>query len=69
MNSDLKVVHCNDVACTSAGITTVDSDGDVGFSTSIAIGTDSFPVISYNDNGNSDLKVVHCNDPLCSPDL
>jgi len=63
---NLKVAHCNDAACTSAGITTVDGDDEVGQYTSIAIGTDGFPVISYFDDTNDDLKVAHCNDAACT---
>ena len=66
-NSDLKVAHCTDVACASpADITTVDGAGNVGRYTSIAIGTDGFPVISYLDGGNQDLKVAHCTDVACT---
>ena len=81
-NSDLKVAHCTDVACNSpadtlhrrglhlsypADITTVDSSAArVGFQTSIAIGTDGFPVISYFDNSNGDLKVAHCTNVSCT---
>jgi len=60
-NDDLKVVKCGDAACTVAGntITTVDSTGSVGEYTSIAIGADGFPVISYYDQSNRDLKVLN----------
>jgi len=39
-------------------INTLDSTGDVGFYTSIAIGNDGFPIISYHDATNGDLKVI-----------
>ena len=66
-NRDLKVAHCTDVACTSTvDVTTLDSDGSVGLLTSVAIGTDGFPVISYYDAGNSDLKVAHCRAVGCN---
>ena len=66
-SGDLKVAHCTDLACTStADITTVDSAGFVGLYTSLAIGTDGFPVISYFDSGNEDLSVAHCNDLGCT---
>jgi len=67
---DLKVVHCGDADCagnTNANtITTVDSTGDVGTYTSITIGTDGLPIISYRDGTSLDLKVVHCTNVLCS---
>ena len=66
-NFDLKVAHCTDAACTApADITTLDSAPRVGSSTSIAIGTDGFPVISYFDNGNFDLRVAHCTNVSCT---
>ena len=57
---DLKVVKCNEAACAAGGetITTVDSAGDVGLFTSITVGADANPVISYYDSTNGDLKVV-----------
>jgi len=64
--SDLKVAHCNDVTCTSAFTATIDSGGDVGQWTSITIGTDGLPIISYWDGTNRDLKVAHCNDVTCT---
>ena len=66
-NSNLKVAHCSDVLCSTASLIVVDSDGDVGCSTSLTIGVDGMGLISYLDNTNGDLKVVHCNDPFCIP--
>jgi predicted regulator of Ras-like GTPase activity (Roadblock/LC7/MglB family) len=67
-NSDLKVAHCNTSDC--AGIapdfTAVDQTNSVGSYTSIAIGTDGMPVISYFDPSNFDLKVAHCTTLSCS---
>jgi hypothetical protein len=65
----LKVVKCDDPACAPGGetITTVDDPGnEVGRHTSIAIGTDGYPVISYQDYTDDDLKVVKCDDPACA---
>ena len=47
-------------------ITTVDSGTNVGLFTSITIGSDNLPVISYHDTINDDLKVAKCNDPACT---
>ena len=65
-NGNLKVAKCVNAACTgSATITTVDSAGVVGTYTSIAIGTDGLPVVSYHDATNGDLKVVKCSNAAC----
>ena len=64
--NELKVVKCTDPSCsTSNAPVTLDSAGDVGLYTSIAIGTDDNPIISYYDFTNSDLKVVKCTNPSC----
>jgi len=65
-NYDLKVAHCDDLACTSATVTTLDSAGDVGMYASIATGADGLGLISYYDQGNGDLKVAHCDDLACT---
>lgn len=65
-NLDLKVAHCNDLACASATTTTLDSAGEVGLDPEIAIGQDGLGVISYHDATNQDLKVAHCTDVVCS---
>jgi len=66
-NGDLKVAHCSTVTCGSGGPnTTLDSAGNVGQHTSIAIGTDGLGLISYHDATNGDLKVAHCADLLCT---
>jgi hypothetical protein len=67
-NNDLKVAKCANGACTGAAtLSTVDSAGDVGWFTSIAIGADSLPVISYLDVTNGDLKVAKCANAACAP--
>jgi hypothetical protein len=64
----LKVARCNDPACEGGDETVsfVDAAGDSGAFTSLAIGTDGNPVISYQDGTNADLKLAHCNDPACA---
>ena len=60
-NGDLKVAKCVNAACTGAStLTTVDSAGFVGLYTSITLGADGLPVISYSDFTNRDLKVAKC---------
>ncbi len=66
---DLRVAHCKSKDCNSTAgydINIVDSNDAVGFYTSIAIGSDGFPIISYFDSTSSDLKFVHCKDRVCS---
>jgi predicted regulator of Ras-like GTPase activity (Roadblock/LC7/MglB family) len=66
-NYDLKVAKCGNAACSSGNtLSTVDSGGDVGFSTSITVGTDGLPVISYCDATNGHLKVAKCGNAACS---
>jgi len=66
-HADLKVAHCTDVACAGAPtITVVDTGSSVGQYTSIAIGADNLPIISYYDVTNGHLKVAHCGDAACT---
>jgi hypothetical protein len=66
-NTDLKVAHCGNVACTAGNtLTTVDTTGNVGYDTAITIGRDGLPVISYYDYTNHILKVVHCGNVACT---
>ena len=47
-------------------LTALDTVGNVGYFTSIAIGGDGLGLISYWDNTNGDLKVAHCANVACS---
>ncbi|MGB5342301.1 MAG: hypothetical protein WBP67_09440 [Thermoanaerobaculia bacterium] len=63
---DLKVARCSTPDCSGeATISRLDTEGIVGLYTSIAIGQDDLPVISYLDRDNCNLKVAKCNDPAC----
>ena len=65
-NNQLAVIKCNDVACSDGDEinSVVGSSAGAYFDTSIAIGADDFPVISYvSDDGN--LALAKCNDPAC----
>src|SRR6185312_10262560 len=62
----LKSALCPDLSCTEPTLTTTpDKTGDVGRFSSVAIGTDSRPLISYYDATNGDLKVIHCEEVVC----
>ena len=66
-NGDLKIAACTNPTCTTtATITAIDTTGYVGQYTSIAIGLDGNPFISYLDLDNGDLKVAACTNPTCS---
>jgi hypothetical protein len=64
----LKVAKCADVACTAtiARTRVDDSASDVGINSSIAIGRDGFPVVSYYDAAAQALKVAKCVDAACA---
>lgn len=66
----LKVVHCQNVSCSSVDPPqTVDnSSSGVGEYTSITIGADGLPIVSYYQYGGSgSLKVAHCGSVYCVP--
>ncbi len=64
---ELRVAHCQDAACASVAISTVDRGG-VGGTQSITIGDDGLGFISYNATlGNENgVKVAHCEDIACT---
>jgi hypothetical protein len=64
-NGDLKVARCTDYSCDEpvTNKESVDTTGYVGAFSSITVGIDHNPIVSYETEG--DLKVVQCNDPQC----
>jgi preprotein translocase subunit Sec61beta len=65
-NGNLKVAHCDDVACTSATVSVLVNMAGVGSHTSVAIGTDGLGLISYFDWFNDKLKAAHCINTTCT---
>jgi hypothetical protein len=67
IDGNLEVAHCSNVACSSVSTTySLDLTDDVGSYTSIAIGSDGYPLITYWDTTHQRLKVAHCTAVDCS---
>ena len=65
-NKDLKIYDCADAVCSGTGTArTLDSGGDVGADTAIAIRDSGGPIIAHYDSTNGDLKVFDCDDAAC----
>ena len=66
-DQDLKVAHCGNVACTTSSHVTVDSAGQVGWNTSITVGSDGLPFVTYRDvtGGFDAVKGIHCPNVFC----
>lgn len=64
-STSLKVAHCDNLACTSASISTLDSVFE--FDTpSIALGADGLGLVSYMAFTADGLKAAHCDNVACS---
>jgi hypothetical protein len=64
----LKFYICDNPACTSGSVRTLDDQVNiVGQHTSVVIGQDGYPVISYHDYTAGALKLLKCNDRTCGP--
>jgi hypothetical protein len=67
IGTGLFVRHCSNVACDASTGVTIDAGAATATPSSIAIGTDGFPIIAYPVG--SDVRTVHCGDVLCTPGL
>jgi len=65
-NFELRVAHCDDPACSGATVTTVDGVGNAGVDSSLVIGADGLPVITYADLTNLNAKIAYCSDAACT---
>ncbi len=65
--SALRVTHCGNAVCSSGNVSTTVDDpvNRVGRHSSIAIGTDGLPVISYQDQTARALRVIKCGTRTC----
>jgi len=61
----LRAGRCHNLGCTEQHTTPLDSAGSSVVQTSIAIGSDGLPIISYG-GGSNVLKVAHCKDLDCA---
>jgi hypothetical protein len=70
-NFDLRLLRCNDPSCDGGDESslTVDSEGDVGWQSSLELDAAGNPVVSYYDHSNGDLKLMHCDTLGCSTDV
>jgi hypothetical protein len=66
---DLKVAHCGNLACTTSTFVAVDTAGQVGWNTSITIGSDGLPFVSYRDVSGNRVVGLHCPNVFCVPYL
>jgi hypothetical protein len=62
----VKTAHCEDIACTTATIETVQAS--TAQYPSVVIGSDGLPLIGYRHTGGSSggVRVAHCDDASCS---
>ncbi|MFN7161311.1 MAG: LamG-like jellyroll fold domain-containing protein [Candidatus Gracilibacteria bacterium] len=64
-NFDLKYAQCLDMTCTTKTTNLLDTQNAVGYATSITLGLDEFPRISYYDYTNHDVKFAQCTSMAC----
>lgn len=63
----VRVAHCGNRSCTAGNtFTTVDAAAGPFGDTSMAIGADGLPVISYYADATQALRVLHCGNATCT---
>jgi hypothetical protein len=63
---NLRIVRCDNAACSSRSLQIADTDVIVGSHSSITLDAFGNPVVSYYDESDADLKVIHCVNSDCS---
>ncbi len=65
--SEFKIAHCSNTACSASTVQTVDQSGSVsyGFSSDVAIAENGFPVFAVNDDNNGAIVAMLCSDYSC----
>jgi hypothetical protein len=64
--ADLRITRCTTVTCSARTSTTVETAGNIGYHTSIAVGPDGIPVIAHRDDAAGRLKLSRCLDATCT---
>ncbi len=65
--SKLKVAHCDDLRCASAGVATISGTGEVDMVGGLVVGSDGLGLIVYHDvTDDLAVEIGHCNDIPCS---
>jgi hypothetical protein len=65
-NDSLKLALCNVESCNNPIILTVDASANVGQYSSVKIGDNNLPVISYFNDTKKNLRLAICSDPACN---
>ncbi|MCX6761061.1 MAG: hypothetical protein NTZ84_03110, partial [Candidatus Nealsonbacteria bacterium] len=66
-DGDLMITKCGNVSCSSGNTTNQIADTDMtGYDSSIAIGFDGLPIISYRNNTDGNLMITKCSNSSCN---
>src|SRR3990167_3282037 len=63
---NLKVTKCTNASCSTNSTTEFENGDDVGEHSSIAIGTDGLPIISYENDTSDNLRIAKCANISCT---
>ncbi len=63
---DLKVAKCTLADCSTSTTEILDTPNNVGLYSSLTIGIDGLPIVSYYDDSNDNLMIAKCGDATCT---